>query len=388
MIGRGEFIDLMRAAESPAVTITLPTHKTFPGTQQDPIRFKNLLGRARAQLEAAGVTGREASVLMRPAEALLADDDFWLHQDEGLAVFLDPSGVHAERVDVALPESVEVGDTFAVRPLLGAFDEAARYFVLAASYDDVRLFEGDRHGLRRIESEALPKGMQALSGMTEISNAVHFHPTGPAGTTHGRPSAKFHGAGSAPPEEKEKLRQHFAADIAKAVDAYLSGNGHPPMVLVADERLAGAVAAHARSDFIRSPETQESPASLDERALHDIAWPAFRATLDNRYDRDLEHFRARYGDGDSRLASIDVEEIAQAALMGRIELLLIDAERRIEGRLDTGTGKVELGSGGDLSDTIARLTLLNGGEVHPMPADVLPTEAGIAAVFRYALQPG
>ena len=68
------------------------------------------------------------------------------------------------------------------------------------------------------------------------------------------------------------------------------------VVLVADERLAGAIAGHCHSSLVRTPDTQVSPAGLDDPDIHAIAWPAFRSTLENRYGTDLEHFRERYGD--------------------------------------------------------------------------------------------
>lgn len=55
------------------VSIYLPTHRAGPDTQQDPIRFKNLLREAEERLSTFGLRSPEARGLLEPAQRLLTD---------------------------------------------------------------------------------------------------------------------------------------------------------------------------------------------------------------------------------------------------------------------------------------------------------------------------
>jgi len=70
------------------VSLYMPTHRVGREQQQNPVRFKNLLAKAETNLIANGLRRPKVQDLMQPAEELLADQDFWQHQSDGLAMFL------------------------------------------------------------------------------------------------------------------------------------------------------------------------------------------------------------------------------------------------------------------------------------------------------------
>jgi hypothetical protein len=64
------------------------------------------------------------------------------------------------------------------------------------------------------------------------------------------------------------------------------------------------------------------------------------------------------------------------------------ADRLVPGRIDPATGEIELKDRAhpevdDLLDDLAELVLKNGGQVVVMPAERMPTRAGIAALYRF-----
>ena len=67
------------------VSLYMPTHRVGRERQQDPIRLKNLIARAQEKLLESGMRSSEVRELMRPAESLLKDDDFWRHQSNACA---------------------------------------------------------------------------------------------------------------------------------------------------------------------------------------------------------------------------------------------------------------------------------------------------------------
>ena len=88
ILTKDELKTLIEHQDEASVSIFMPTHRVGRETQQDPIRLKNLLGEAKAQLTANGVRAPEARKWLEPAQALLEDQDFWQHQSEGLALFI------------------------------------------------------------------------------------------------------------------------------------------------------------------------------------------------------------------------------------------------------------------------------------------------------------
>ena len=81
--------DLIEDRGDPRVSIFLPTHERGPETKQDPIRLSNLLDEAARDLGNSS-NGTEVAAFLEPARKLLKDEDFWLHQSRGLALFLSP----------------------------------------------------------------------------------------------------------------------------------------------------------------------------------------------------------------------------------------------------------------------------------------------------------
>jgi len=66
----------------------------------------------------------------------------------------------------------------------------------------------------------------------------------------------------------------------------------------------------------------------------------------------------------------------------------IEADRQVPGRLDHATGRIELTDlihpeVDDLLDDLGELVLKKGGDVMVVPGEHMPTQTGIAAIFRY-----
>ena len=66
----------------------------------------------------------------------------------------------------------------------------------------------------------------------------------------------------------------------------------------------------------------------------------------------------------------------------------MSADREIPGRIDAATGDIEFDDLADpevddVLDDLAVLALKLGGEVVIVPTERMPTETGIAAIYRY-----
>ena len=84
----------------------------------------------------------------------------------------------------------------------------------------------------------------------------------------------------------------------------------------------------------------------------------------------------------------DLGDAGSAAASGRVATLLVEADRQIPGRLDAATGAVTPADLShpdvdDLLDDLATLAMERGAEVLVVPKEHMPTDTGVAAVFRY-----
>jgi hypothetical protein len=115
-----------------------------------------------------------------------------------------------------------------------------------------------------------------------------------------------------------------------------------------------------------------------------------------RIARDVQTFeQARSRD----LGSGDLSDIARAAVAGRVATLLIEKDRFEPGWLDPASGAIagngempaDLSRSGDqpairtadLFGTVAETVLLHGGGVVAVEQSAMPTNSGVAAIYRY-----
>ena len=84
-ISRNTLNELIKMEKQTCLSLYMPTHRSFPEREQNPIRYKNMLRGLRERLQAQ-LPDVDAAGLMRPFDALLEDHDFWIHQRDGIAV--------------------------------------------------------------------------------------------------------------------------------------------------------------------------------------------------------------------------------------------------------------------------------------------------------------
>lgn len=110
--------------------------------------------------------------------------------------------------------------------------------------------------------------------------------------------------------------------------------------------------------------------------------PEYNLKLDRLVAR-FEQARANGKDSDN------YKEVAAAAVEGRVDTLIVEADRIIAVRvtnLVTGnTQKKDLTNpkADDLLDDLGELVTKMGGLVMVLPTDKMPSETGLTAIFRY-----
>ncbi len=88
-----ELKTLMGKHQGLCISIFMPTFRTGAESQQNQIRFRNLLRSAEEKLLAGGLRPQEIKELLEPAQALPGNVLFWRRQSDGLALFLSRRSV-------------------------------------------------------------------------------------------------------------------------------------------------------------------------------------------------------------------------------------------------------------------------------------------------------
>jgi hypothetical protein len=168
-VNRYEVHLLQQIKAYPALTITLPTHRTPPDNRQDPIRVKNLVEQAANRL-LEEFNKREIEPLLMRLERLVEEIDYPFTLD-GLAVFVSRDFARAVQLPFTLKECVNVGETFLTRDLVFAMNRTPRYWVLALSEQPTRLYEATRNDLIEIQAGGFPITHEGPGGEHIIANS-------------------------------------------------------------------------------------------------------------------------------------------------------------------------------------------------------------------------
>lgn len=382
LLSRIDIDRLLEKSSGPVVSLYLPTHRAGPQIQQDPIRLKNLMREAEEGLEALGLRSPEAERILKPARDLLSDGFFWRHQSDGLAVFLARDFHTHYRLPIRFDELSVVGERFHVKPLLPLLSGDGRFYVLAVSQKDVRLLEGSRHSVSRVELADLPKTLSEALGPEVWQEQIQLH-SARVPAVGGQRTAIFHGGGVAHEGAKDELLRFF-----RRIDAALTDflrDDQSPLVLAGVEyyfpiyREANTYPHLVKGGVAGNPELQDA-AELHERAF---------ALVEPIFEKERHDAAAKYRQlaGTGRTSN-DVLETVAAAVQGRVEALFVTVGVQVWGVPHSdGKGVVrhdapEPGDV-DLLDLAAVRALQTGGKVYAVPKADMPDGESVAAVLRF-----
>jgi hypothetical protein len=372
-------VESMLAADTePCVSIYLPTHRAGPGTRQDPIRLKNLLDDARAELVARGMRTGDADALLQPGTDL-HDDDFWQHQEDGLAVFLAPGQSRVWRLPAPFEELVVVGDSFHIKPLLGVVSRGERFHVLALSENEVRLLWGSRYRVTQVDlPDRVSEGIAAALWFEDPERQLQYHLAERRG--EGRLQAVFHGHGAGKDDDHER-RDRFLRLVDGAVREIVSHE--TPLVLAGVGTITDAFRRVSDHPLILPGAVPGNPEHLSSEDLHARAWEVAAAHFDGERRDATVAWEER---PDRRAAG--VEETLRAALAGRVDTVFLPAGEYRWGTFDPETAATEehderIQGDRDLLDVAAVLTWTRGGKVFVVGEDEVPGERAVAALLRY-----
>ena len=373
---------LLTAKESPCISLYMPTHRIHPDNVQDPIRYKNLVKQVKESLTEK-YPNTETETLLEPFEALARDHDFWNHTLEGLCVLGSSELFEVIHLQLPVEELVMVANSFHTKPLRHILQSGDRYQVLALTMDDMHLFEGNRHSLFKIElSEDLPQTITEALGeeLTEKHSTV-----GSYGGVGSGSIAMHHGQGGKKDEVDNDSERYFRQVASDVYDRYSKPSGLPLLLAALPEHHSLFNQVN-KNPFLLTNGIEINPKSVSIEKLAQLSWEIMQPVYVKNLEGLAEKFNQAKANG---LGSDTMEDVIEAAEARRVDTLFIEAHRVIAKRIrNKVTGIFETT---DLTqpvlddelDGVGELVSKLGGTVVIIPKEQMPTNTGLAAIYRY-----
>ncbi len=363
------------------ISLFMPTHQAGQQTQQDPIRFKNLLRQAEEGLLAQGLRTPEVQEILKPAQNLLQEPGFWPNQSDGLAVFFTPTAFHTYHLPLSFEELVIVSHRFHLKPLLPLFAGDGHFYILGLSQNQVRLLEGTQHTVNEIDLETMPATMREALQFERFDKQLQFHTGTPSANKDNR-AAAFHGHDPSD-EDNNAIVRWF-----RKIDEELSNvieDRQAPIVLAGVEYLFPLYKEVNSYPQLIEEGIPGNPEELSPEELQAQAWPLVQSF----FMQAQEQAAAQYGElSGTGKTTTDVKEAVLAAHNGRVEFLFVALGIQVWGNFDSSSHSVcvhqppEPGDE-DLLNLAAMQSILNGGTVYAVQPEQVPDHSPLAAVFRY-----
>lgn len=353
---------LKQAKGYPAVTITLPTHRSAPENRQDPIRVKNLVEQATNRL-LGEFNKREIEVLVARLQAL-AESIEYRNTLDGLALFVTHEFSQLVYLPFSLKERVAVDDTFFLRDLVFAMNRTPRYWVLALSEKPTRLFDATRENLVEITEGGFP-------------------------LTHTRPGGEESlpgGFGVQKSAYRDERHRQFFRDIDSALKPFLADDPLPLAVVGVDRYLSFYNEVSNHKDAVITTLT----GSHDKTSAHELGklvWPLVKASLAEERRQVLSELDKAIGE---RKFVSTVGEVWRAAHEGRGRLLLVEEDFHYPARVDSSGTQISAAEDveapdvmDDAVDEIITAVLEKQGKVVFIENGQLQEHRRIALILRY-----
>lgn len=380
---------LLAKRDGPCISLFMPTERGGPEVRQNPIRLKNLIKQTAEQLKETGLSTAAQQELLTPLHQVQNDQAFWQVQSDGLVLFTAPDFFASYRLPLDLDELAVISHRFHVKPLLPMFSRDQRFFILALSMNQVRLFQATRHSLNEVSLEDIVvTNMSEALRLDDPEREAQFHtstdvPASTGGRTPGAREAVFHG--HSPEEDRKKDLLRFFHKIDDGITNLLDSEQVPLILVGVDYLLPLYQQANTYPHLVEDGITG-NPDEFDPEDFHDPAWDIVKSRLDAARDEAAQRYSALIGQNAE--ASDDIEVVIPAAYFGRVDTLFVEGNAQTWGRFDPQANEVQLDhepttANEDLLDMAASKTILQGGSVYVVDPGKIPSDTSVAAIFRY-----
>lgn len=379
-----DLVHLIEKKEKLCLSLYQATHRSHPENIQDPIRFKNLVKHLEQSL-LLSYSSAETQELLKPFHKLGEDASFWQHTLDGIAILADADEFNVYQLQRTVPDFAVVADSWHIKPLWRQTQTQDRYQVLCLTRSAIALFEGNRDALDKVVFDVdFPDTIDKALGteLTKPYQKVSSYGLGPAAKSG---AAMHHGHGGRNEAIEVDIERFFRV-VDKSVTEHVSKQSQIPLILVTLAEYQGIFRKLSHNSFLLDQGISIDPESLTVDQLRRKTWELVEPLAAKRIQDLVARFNQANGTG---LASGNLELILQAIVEGRVETLLIDADKKLAGKIDRDNRRIQLSSDfsatdvEDILDDLGEMVLRRGGTVKVVPKQYMPTDTGAAAIYRF-----
>lgn len=389
LITKSHIEELVAAQNGLCISIFIPTHRAGSEvlSNQDSILFKNKIRDAKNLLMRHDLSEREAAVLLKPADGLLNDNNFWRHQSEGLALFMAKDFSRHFTLPIRLKEDVYVLDNFYLTPILPMLSRSGHFYILSLNQNRVQLFDAAYDRIKEVELNSfMPVSFDEALKFDVIGNDQDF--THSTTTVNG--SNIVHGAGSTKGDSEYLRVREFLIEVDRGLQQILHDQ-KVPLVLSGTDRTCSVfrqISQYKKNIVEEVVQVDVAPGVLNVADLHKKSLNVLLPHLRKEHIEWLNRYQDIAGTGK---ASEDIEKVAAEAVHGRVDALFITPSKPVWGTYDEDNATAEVHEeyqrgDHDLVNLAAISTLAQGGRVFVNEYEGMAEIADgspVKALFRY-----
>lgn len=276
----------------PCITISLNTHRTHPDSERDAILLKNLISEASDRLSSE-FNKREIQPLLDQLSLVESEININYNLDS-LHIFLSKDTKEIIKSPWSTQEdAVHITDSFALKPLIKAYNRSEEYMIALISQSGVRLFEAINDAVvSEIQNEDFPTSEKPpISADPEVRNN---------------------------PKKVDDTLREYLNKMDKALVKVYNETGLTTVCICTETNYARLMEIADRPDAYRGYAAVDYN-NTEPHQLASQAWEIVRKQQKDRIQESIDEVKEAVGQG---LVLTDLQEIFRAAKEGRGELLI------------------------------------------------------------------
>ena len=366
-------LGLLARASGPCITTVV----SIPNPLEIETRFKNAIRGIDRKLKEIG-SGGDIPQLTQPVRDLAATAEAEGIWAQSIILFRSPDLFRWFLLPEAAHDMISVEERFQIRPILSAVANQQRFYLLALSRRDIRLFHCTQHHAQEENLRGLaPQDIHVWMGTWKPDHMLDNRAVaGPgAGSNKGVAFTT-----SRDRERHNEYLAHFYKEVDRGIESILHRDGAPLVLAGVEEEVAiyRQVTTYPR---ISEKAVNGAPDGIEDPVLHKLAREVAGEVQSDPLTKTIARFE-RYRD--SARVSSDASQIIPAAWEGRLADLVFSRNAALRGVFTVETLQVQpRDSGEDLLNAAALWTIQRGGQAFALRQSEMPLPGEVAAVLRF-----
>lgn len=368
------------------ISIFLPVHRSGVevNEMQDALVLKNKLLQVKRTLNEKGEDPAVIEDLLKDGFNLIEQRDFWNEQENGLAIFLTAGFFKCIKMPFSPKEELVINSTFYITPLIGMLKNE-NFFLLHLSRQDARFYRANPFGMERIEVEGLPDGMDDVIHYEEKGGKQLMRRAGAGAGRNAVQGASFHGHGAGLSDDTEYLLGYLK-EVDQTLWSEILATEKSPLILAGVDYIIAHYKQISRYKFIVNETLTGNFEHENEFTIFEKAKEKLSSYFEEHTNKALKtYYDNSAGAG---LSSPIPEDVIPASFYGKVSDLFVLKDEHIWGYFDEMKNELIIHETPENQDTClinkaVVKTIQNGGDVHVLEKEKMPTDAKIAAFMRY-----